>query len=172
MSFLYDESVRTFRTPALEFRRSESLLRNVPEGRCDRSLARSAWDSTIPKEPSRRARFDSCSCGHRFDDWSAETLRIKHKKCMFCGYWPSFKKSILAFLKKHGRISTRNTSGVSSTIPYPTGRFFRGTLSQPLRVRLRSVLSLRDALVDISQQHLVQQRCLRLASEVGSTVNK
>ena len=39
-------------------------------------------------------------------------------------------------------------------IPYPTGRFFRGTLSQALRARLRSVLSLRDALADISQQHL------------------
>src|SRR5271165_3350086 len=37
----------------------------------------------------------------------------------------------------------------------PTGRFFRGTLSQALRARLRSVLSLRDALADISQQHLV-----------------
>jgi hypothetical protein len=29
-------------------------------------------------------------------------------------------------------------------IPYPTGRFFRGMLSQALRARLRSVLSLRD----------------------------
>ena len=42
-------------------------------------------------------------------------------------------------------------------IPYPTGRFFRGTLSQALRARLRSVLSLRDALADISQQHLTRQ---------------
>src|SRR6202047_5151324 len=41
-------------------------------------------------------------------------------------------------------------------IPYPTGRFFRGTLSQALRARLRSVLSLRDALADISQQHLAK----------------
>ena len=39
-------------------------------------------------------------------------------------------------------------------MPYPTGRFFRGTLSQALRARLRSVLSLRDVLADISQQHL------------------
>jgi hypothetical protein len=30
------------------------LLQNVPEGRCDRSLARSAWNSATPKEPSRR----------------------------------------------------------------------------------------------------------------------
>jgi hypothetical protein len=30
----------------------------VPEGRSDRSLARSAWNSPTPKEPSRRARYD------------------------------------------------------------------------------------------------------------------
>jgi hypothetical protein len=44
-------------------------------------------------------------------------------------------------------------------IPYPTGRFFRGTLSQALRARLRSVSSLRDALADISQQHLAKACC-------------
>src|SRR5580700_10717786 len=44
-------------------------------------------------------------------------------------------------------------------IPYPTGRFFRVTLSQALRARLRSVLSLRDALADISQQHLAKACC-------------
>src|SRR6202453_5117635 len=32
--------------------------RPVPEGRSDRSLARSAWNSPTPKEPSRRARYD------------------------------------------------------------------------------------------------------------------
>jgi hypothetical protein len=31
---------------------------SVPEGRCHRSLARSAWDSPTQKEPSRRARYD------------------------------------------------------------------------------------------------------------------
>jgi len=30
---------------------------SVPEGRSDRSLARSAWNSPTPKEPSRRARY-------------------------------------------------------------------------------------------------------------------
>ena len=30
------------------------MLPNVPEGRGDRSLARSAWDSATPKDPSRR----------------------------------------------------------------------------------------------------------------------
>jgi putative transposase len=37
-------------------------LRNVPEGRYDRSLARSAWESATSKEPSRRARSDWCRC--------------------------------------------------------------------------------------------------------------
>jgi hypothetical protein len=46
-----------------------SLLRNVPEGRCDRSQARSAWESATPKEPSRRVRCDSRRCAHRFDDY-------------------------------------------------------------------------------------------------------
>jgi hypothetical protein len=31
---------------------------SVPEGRSDRSLARSAWNGPTPKEPSRRARYD------------------------------------------------------------------------------------------------------------------
>jgi hypothetical protein len=31
---------------------------SVPEGRSDRSLARSAWNSPTPKEPSRKARYD------------------------------------------------------------------------------------------------------------------
>jgi hypothetical protein len=31
----------------------------VPEGRYDRSLARSAWDGGHPKQPSRRVRYDS-----------------------------------------------------------------------------------------------------------------
>jgi hypothetical protein len=47
----------------------------VPEGRCDRSLARSAWDSATPEEPSRRVRCDSCRCEHRSDDWRDETGR-------------------------------------------------------------------------------------------------
>ena len=49
-----------------------SKLRNVPEGRCDRSLARSAWDGATLKEPSRRVRCDWCRCARRFDDWSDE----------------------------------------------------------------------------------------------------
>src|ERR1700722_15131098 len=39
-------------------------------------------------------------------------------------------------------------------IPYPTGRFFRGTLSQALRARLRAGSLLRDAVAELSQQSL------------------
>src|SRR5580700_200100 len=69
-----------------------------------------------------------------------------------------FKKSCLTFPKKTRRtFSTRNTSGISCARSYRTLRddSFRGTLFQALRARLQSVLSLRDALADISQQHLV-----------------
>src|ERR1700722_14462141 len=56
----------------------------VPEGRCDRSLARSAWESATPKEPSRRVRSDSCRCADRFDDWSDAIPKAKTEKicCM------------------------------------------------------------------------------------------
>ena len=42
----------------------------VPEGRCDRSLARSAWASATPKEPSRRVRCDSRRCVYRMRTFS------------------------------------------------------------------------------------------------------
>ncbi len=45
-----------------------------PEGRCDRSLARSAWDQRHPEEPSRRVRYDPRRPAHRFDDWNDEIL--------------------------------------------------------------------------------------------------
>jgi hypothetical protein len=49
----------------------------VPEGQADRSLARSAWVNTAPKEPSGRVRCDSCRCARRFDDWSDEISNTK-----------------------------------------------------------------------------------------------
>ena len=54
-------------------------------------------------------------------------------------------------------------------IPCPTGRLFGGTLSQALRARLRSVSSLRDALADISQQHLAKA-CCELSRRDGAIV--
>jgi hypothetical protein len=56
----------------------EGDLLPVPEGRSDRSLARSAWDSTTSKEPSRRVRCDSRRYARRFDDWSELGLRSTH----------------------------------------------------------------------------------------------
>ena len=53
----------------------------------------------------------------------------------------------LAFLKKHGtHFDEKHVWDLPRPIiPYPTGRFFRGTFFQALRARLRSVSSLRDA---------------------------
>src|ERR1700722_11158701 len=65
-------------------RRFDGRMAFVPEGRCDRSLARSAWESATPKEPSRRVRSDSCRCADRFDDWSDAIPKAKTEKicCM------------------------------------------------------------------------------------------
>jgi hypothetical protein len=71
------------------------------------------------------------------------------------------------------RLMTRIFGGnpwLRPIIPYPTRRLFRGTLAQALRARLRSVLSLRDALADISQQHLAIDSLLRMSRRHGSTV--
>src|SRR6476659_3479198 len=71
----------------------------VPEGRCDRSLARSAWDQRHPEEqPSRRVRYDSRRPAHRFDDWSDEILNTRRTS------------------------STRNTPGFSCARSYRTLR--------------------------------------------------
>jgi hypothetical protein len=40
----------------------------VPQGRCDRSQARSAWDSATQRSRPVRARSDSRERAHRFDD--------------------------------------------------------------------------------------------------------
>ena len=48
------------------------LLQNVPEGRCDRSLARSAWNSATPKEPSVGYGLIRAAMRAKFDDWSDE----------------------------------------------------------------------------------------------------
>ena len=66
----------------------KAWLPNVPEGRCDRSLARSAWDSATPKEPSRRVRSDSCRYAHRFDDWSDDRC------CPYRTRWQTFRNSL------------------------------------------------------------------------------
>src|SRR5271166_4657570 len=58
---------------------SQSLLRNVPEGRCDRSLARSAWDSATPK--SRPVGYGVIRAGVRTDSMIGVTkFRIRKLK--------------------------------------------------------------------------------------------
>ena len=55
-------------------------------------------------------------------------------------------------------------------MPYPTGRCFRQILTQALRARLRSVLSLRDALVDLSQHITPSSKSLRETSRSNSAI--
>jgi hypothetical protein len=74
---------------------------SVPEGRSDRRLARSAWDSPTPKEPSRRARYDQ-----------AQTL--------FQRYFES--KGAPCFLRKanHSNHRIGAHTGANQTVPYGT----------------------------------------------------
>src|SRR5271166_4459647 len=67
----------------------ESLLRNVPEGRCDRSLARSAWDSATPK--SRPVGYGVIRAGVRTDSMIGVTkFRMrKLKTFMLYVFWPT-----------------------------------------------------------------------------------
>jgi hypothetical protein len=83
------------------------LLRNVPEGRCDRSLARSAWDSATPKEPSRRVRCDPRRCAHQFDfsvgiSQVQETVHDIEQQLEHHRTRTFEKEYYLAFFKKHG----------------------------------------------------------------------
>src|ERR1700722_3771774 len=91
----------------------------VPEGRCDRSLARSAWESATQK--SRPVRYGVIRAGARTDSMIGVTQFRKQKQ----------KKFVVWF---------RATGIICPVIPYPTGRFFRETFSQALRARLRSVV--------------------------------
>jgi hypothetical protein len=116
-------------------------LRNVPEGRCDRSLARSAWDSTIPKEPSRRVRCDSRRFGHRFDDWSDEIWNTKTEK-----------KFVVLFLA----YDTISFHGKHFLVPEHSLRFqHEGTCLNPdLRERLWPYMG------GIAKQHGMIPKCI------------
>src|ERR1700692_2736149 len=95
------------------------LCSSVPEGRCDRSLARSAWDSVTPKEPSRRVRCDSRRCALAHD-----TISFHGRHFLVPEYSLRFQ-----------HISTRNPSGISYARSYRTLRdgSFGVALSQALR---------------------------------------
>jgi hypothetical protein len=74
---------------------------SVPEGRCDRSLARSAWNSPAPKEPSRRARYDRAQ---------TQSQRYFASKCAPC------------FLKNanHSNHRMGAHTGANHSVPYGT----------------------------------------------------
>src|SRR5208337_2103105 len=80
----------------------ESLLRNVPEGRCDHSLARSAWDSATPK--SRPVGYGVIRAGVRTDSMIGVTkFRIrKLKTFMLYGFWPTIQFLLWQTLSRAG----------------------------------------------------------------------
>jgi hypothetical protein len=76
---------------------------SVPEGRPDRSLARSAWNSPTPKEPSRRARYDQAyTLSQRYFAW----------------------KGAPCFLRKANHSNQRIVAHTGAIRPCPTGRLF------------------------------------------------
>src|SRR5271157_3381482 len=83
---------------------------NVPEGRCDRSLARSAWDSATPK--SRPVGYGVIRAGGRADSMIGVTeFRIrKLKTFMLYGFWPTIQ-----FLSMANTFSCLNIHCVFST---------------------------------------------------------
>jgi hypothetical protein len=91
----------------------------VPEGRCDRSLARSAWDSATQK--SRPVGYGLIRAGLRTDSMVGVT---------------KFEYAAHFFDEKYLWVSCARS--------YRTlrGRFSRWTLSQALRAKLLSLLSL------------------------------
>ena len=99
----YGTRLQTFRN-SIWLEPVAKLLRNVPEGRCDRSLARSAWDSATPK--CRPVGNGVIRAGVRTDSMIGVTkFRIRK---------PS--------LRNTAHISTRNTSGISCARSYRTLR--------------------------------------------------
>ena len=109
-------------------------MRNVPEGRCDRSLARSAWNIATPNQPSRRVRCDWRRCAHRFDDLESRWyLAVSangplHRAAADRNHrTQTLQEEYLAFLKNTAPIATEISLELLRPIrPYPTGRFVRG----------------------------------------------
>ncbi len=116
-------------------------------------LARSAWDSATPKEPSRRVRYDSYRCLHRFDRLERGISNaVSLSRINWNGRWriqrryKPFKKSTLAFLKKHGALFDQKYlwDHLRPIRPYPMGRFFRGCAVPGTSCLATISLSLRD----------------------------
>jgi hypothetical protein len=116
------------RPPYLEFGHFQDLVRinkSLLSTKAERDLG--LWPKGAGENASRRVRSDSCRCAHRFEIGVTK-----------------FRIGILK--PKHGaHLDEKHLwDSLRPITPYPTGRFFRGTLSQALRARLRSMLSLRD----------------------------
>src|SRR5271166_5313144 len=86
---------------------------NVPEGRCDRSLARSAWDSATPK--SRPVGYGVIRAGVRTDSMIGVTkFRIrKLKTFMLYVFWPTR----LAIAKAVQLIKAGSSAWIHQTFP-------------------------------------------------------
>ncbi len=149
------------------------------KGRCDRSLARSAWESTTPKEPSRRVRCDSGRCTHRIDRERLWRLHAQNalaaSQIMSISVSRSFRKRSIPraaartrsdlsrrvfSLSKEARFTSRREIPLGSaapdhTVPYGTvlsEDAFPGTSCQAT-----IGVSLRDALAEASQRHLSRE---------------
>src|SRR3984957_18317530 len=123
-----------------------------PEGATGLSPGFQPWEPNTPKRIALKGRqIESTSRSFRANHsfWAVPGL----KPCICIASCPNPSRCCPSY----------------PIIPYPTGRFFRGTLSQALRARLRSVSSLRDALADISQQHLAKA-CCELSRRDGAIV--
>jgi hypothetical protein len=129
------------------------------------------WGWAKPEQSPQAAmlrRLHSCRYAHRFDDWSDEVSNTKTKTETRRG---RIEFNIVLFMDwslasgcSPPRLSTTQLPSATDRPVFPSGRdfhpsvgaYFQAHLSQALRARLRSVLSLRDALADISQ-HLASR---------------
>ena len=108
--------------------RPKGVLPLVPEGRSDRSLARSAWDRAAPKEPSRRVRCDLRRCAHPFDFsigiWQVhESVHVLEQQLEHHRTRTFQKEDYLASLRNTAHIWREIALGLAATdqtVPYGT----------------------------------------------------
>jgi hypothetical protein len=93
-----------------------SAKSNVPEGRCDRSLARSAWDNANPKSRPVGYGMIRARCGHRFDMAHIST-RIPEYLCKLAA-----PDHAVPYGTVHLRDTFPGTSCLATIGVVPTGR--------------------------------------------------
>jgi len=86
--------------------------KNVPEGRYDRSLARSAWDSATPK--SRPVGYGVISIGVRTDSIRCDRAALKRFKFMLCYFTPT--KKFVSWQPGISQVCSITSSSSSNTI--------------------------------------------------------